>query len=58
MTVEIVKPIEEPTSTDTVLEVRELAVTFPSEAGDVQAVRGGFKQWTHRLQILADDAFQ
>ena len=40
MTVEIVKPIEEPTSTDTVLEVRELAVTFPSEAGDVQAVRG------------------
>jgi len=40
LTVEIVKPVEETTRTDAVLTVRDLAVTFPSEAGDVQAVRG------------------
>src|SRR4051794_22681221 len=40
LTVEIVKPVEEPTRTDAVLTVRDLAVTFPSEAGNVQAVRG------------------
>ena len=40
MTVEIVKPTEEPTRTDVVLTVRDLAVTFRSEAGDVEAVRG------------------
>src|SRR4051812_48563753 len=40
LTVEIVKPVEEPTRTDAVLTVRDLAVTFPSEAGNIQAVRG------------------
>src|SRR3954452_18505808 len=34
------KPLEEPTRTDVVLEVSDLTVRFPSEAGDVQAVRG------------------
>jgi peptide/nickel transport system ATP-binding protein len=40
LTVEIVEPEEKSTETGTVLEVRDLNVTFPSEAGNVDAVRG------------------
>ena len=36
----MVDPVEEPTRTDSVLDVRDLFVTFRSEAGDVEAVRG------------------
>jgi peptide/nickel transport system ATP-binding protein len=40
LTVEIVEPAEKDAATGSVLEVRDLTVTFPSEAGNVDAVRG------------------
>jgi peptide/nickel transport system ATP-binding protein len=40
LAVEIMEPLREPAPAGSVLEVRDLNVTFPSEAGHVQAVRG------------------
>jgi peptide/nickel transport system ATP-binding protein len=40
MSVEIVEKAERAPETGAVLDVRDLTVTFPSEAGDVEAVRG------------------